>query len=344
MVGVPTRGPVSSEDRLTDEVTPERRSRSADERRALWLLASGAALGLIFAAAGLLRDAESAALPGTAIARVGSSLIQREDYLRLLAGYEADTRGPSDAEVRLHILNRMIEEELLIQRALDLGLAHLDRRVRSNLTASLIASIVAEAEESEPSERELSAFYAENASYFTAPGRLRVRQIFFRVPSPLAGKAESESTTAAGSSPGVDTRGKPGEGQSRARAEEARRRLMAGEDWAQVKKELGDDEISPVPSALLPALKLREYVGPTVVGSVRGLEVGEISAPIRSGTGLHLIQLLEREPARTPPLAEMRPQAEREWRRREGDRALRSYLDELRDESDVVIAPDVVID
>jgi hypothetical protein len=40
----------------------------------------------------------------------------------------------------------------------------------------------------------------------------------------------------------------------------------------------------------------------------------------------------------------MRPQAEREWRRREGDRALRSYLDELREESDVVIAPEIEID
>jgi len=129
-----------------------------------------------------------------------------------------------------------------------------------------------------------------------------------------------------------------------ARAEEARRRLLAGDDWERVKKELGDDEISPLPGALLPALKLREYVGPTVVGSVRDLDVGGISTPIRSGTGLHLVQLLEREPARTPPLAEMRPQAEREWRRRQGDRALRSYLDELRDESDVVIAPEIEVE
>jgi len=329
---------------LTDEVTPGRPSRSTDERRALWLLAAGAALGLGFAAAGLLRDAEPDALPESVVAQVGNSFIQREDYLRLLAGYEADTRGPSDAETRLHILNRMIEEELLVQRALDLGLAHLDRRVRANLTAGLIASIVSEAEESEPSDEELSVFYEENAGYFTAPGRLRVRQIFFRVASPLAPRAESNSSTRVGSAPGGDARAEPSEEQSMARAEEARRRLLAGDDWERVKKELGDDEISPVPGALLPALKLREYVGPTVVGSVRDLDVGGISTPIRSGTGLHLVQLLEREPARTPPLAEMRPQAEREWRRRQGDRALRSYLDELRDESDVVIAPEIEIE
>ncbi len=291
----------------------------ANPRRALALLAGGAGLGLLMAAVGLLAPAggERATLPDGVAAAVNGVLIQRGDYERLLTALESDSRNTVDAAKRQLVLDRMIEEELLVQRALQLGLAQSDRRVRADLTSSLIASIVSGAEDREPKLSELREFHREQRDFFTQPGRLRVRQILFRIP-------QSER-----------------EPEAYARAEAALEQLRRGRDFADVASEYGDSEVSPLPDALLPALKLREYVGPSVLRAVMNLAVGGLSEPVRSGVGLHVLELVEREPARTPALEEIESQVRSEWRRRSGDRALRVYLDELRSESDIVTHPEL---
>ena len=289
--------------------------------RPLLLLGLGAGLGLALATAGILGSAaESGGLPDSAIARVNGVPVRADDYGRLVSGLESDLRRPASTEEQRRVLDRMIEEELLVQRGLELGLARYDRRVRSDLVSAVIAAVSSDAELEEPSEAELKEFYAEQSDFFTQPGRLRVRQIFFGVPT--------------------RGRGTDGETGPAERAAEARERLERGEDFESVRRSLGDREILEVPGALLPAAKLREYLGPTAVRRALDLEVGGVSEPIRSGTGLHVLQLLAREPDRTPPYAELAPQVRAEWRRRAGDRALRAYLDELRRRADVEVAVD----
>jgi len=289
--------------------------------RPLLLLGLGAGLGLALATAGILGSAaESGALPDSAIARVNGVPVRADDYGRLVSGLESDLRRPASAEEQRRVLDRMIEEELLVQRGLELGLARYDRRVRSDLVSAVIAAVASDAEVEEPSEAELKEFYAEQSDFFTQPGRLRVRQIFFKAPARDRG---TDRETAAAE-----------------RAAEARERLERGEDLESVRRSLGDREILEVPDALLPAAKLREYLGPTAVRRALDLEVGAVSEPIRSGTGLHVLQLVARDPDRTPPYAELAPQVRAEWRRRAGDRALRSYLDEMRRRADVEVAAD----
>jgi parvulin-like peptidyl-prolyl isomerase len=287
----------------------------AVQPRAIRLLALGAATGLLLAAIGILEPAaeRGSGVPDDAVAVVNGEAIRRDDYQRLLAGLESDSRNPIDDRARKHVLDRMIDEELLVQRALELGLAQVDRRVRADLTSSLIASVVSGAEEREPEPSELRDFYEQQSDFFTRPGRLRVRQIFFRV-SPSSG----------------------GEDGAQARATAARSRVLAGEPFAEVRDDAGDAVVSPIPDVLLPALKLREYIGPTAMGSALELDVGELSEPIRSGVGLHLLELVDHTPSRTPPLDEIEKQVHAEWRRRTGDRALRLYLDELRMQNEVV--------
>jgi parvulin-like peptidyl-prolyl isomerase len=280
--------------------------------RPLLLLGLGAAVGLALATAGILGSTVGAGvLPDSAVARVNGVPVRADDYERLVAGLESDLRRPASAAEQRRVLDRMIEEELLVQRGLELGLARYDRRVRGDLVSAVIAAVASDAEGEEPSDSELRAFYAEERDFFTQPGRLRVRQIFFRVPT-----REKETDAAE-------------------RAAEARERLARGDDFESVRSSLGDSEILAVPGALLPAAKLREYLGPTALRSALALEVGEVGEPVRSGTGLHVIQLVGREPDRTPPYEELAAQVRAEWRRRAGDRALRAYLDDLRARAEV---------
>jgi parvulin-like peptidyl-prolyl isomerase len=286
----------------------------APQRRPLVWLAAGAAAGVAAAAWGLVGGGASGALPEGAVAAVNGTPIFAEDYRRLVEGVESDTREPASPELRRRVLDRMIEEELLVQRGVELGLVESDRRVRADITQAMIQSIVVETEDEKPEPEELRRFYEEEAGFFTQPGRVRVAQVFFRVPTPAD------------------------EPRQLASAREAQRRLLAGEPLTDVRGELGEEEVSPIPDALLPPAKLREYVGPTALRAVLELAPGATSEPVRSGMGLHVFQVIEREEPRVPPFDEVAPHVEAEWVRRAGDRALRAYLDDLRAEAKVTTA------
>jgi parvulin-like peptidyl-prolyl isomerase len=284
----------------------------AEGDRARWLLALGAAAGLLAAATSLL-GAPDAGLPGGAVAAVNGTPIRAEEYERLLAALAADRRTPLDAEDRRFVLDRMIEEELLVQHAVALGLVRSDRRVRADLVSAVLAATNAAADAYDPEPQEVARFYAENADYFTRPERLHVRQIF------VAAGADS----------------------ARERARRAATRLRAGEPFAQVAEELGDELLAPLPDAPLPPTKLREYLGPSALRAALALAPAEVSDPVETPQGYHVLELVARTRSEAPPLAEVEAQVRSEMRRREGDRLLRRRLDDLRAEADVVVSEDL---
>lgn len=290
-----------------------RRAAGAPRRRPVVLLVVGALSGAALAGAGLTAPAHSGGLPDGVVALVNGEPIRSDDYARMVQAVANDKRDPlSDAD-RRRVLDRIIEEELLVQRGLALGLARQDRRVRADLTTTVIESVAGDANEREPSDEEIEAFYAANRDFFTGPGRLRLRQVFVRVTTPTDPAAL-------------------------ARAEDAVRRLRAGESLATVADALGDPPLAALPDTALPPAKLRDYIGPTALRAALELDQGEVSEPVRSGTGYHVLQLVERQPDAVPPLAEIRPEVVAEWRRRAGEQALRTYLDELRASASVVTA------
>ncbi len=284
--------------------------------RARALLALGATLGLALAVGSLLLpgSGQRSELPTNAAAAVNGEVVRVQDYERALAALATDRRNEVGEAEKRRVLDRLIEEELLIQHAIELGLVRSDRRVRADLVSALIQSVVSEAATLEATRAQIEAFYKENLDYFTQPGRVRTRQILVRVGESRAAEEALE------------------------RAREITRRLRAGEPFAEMKNELGDREVARLPDGLLPPTKLREYLGPTAARTVLALEPGAISDPVRTAGGFRVLQLLEREPERTPPLREIQTEVLTEFRRRAGDRALRSYLDELRARAEIQIA------
>ena len=276
----------------------------------LWL-ALGAAAGIACAAVGLLLSgSHDRALPANAAASVNDALIRLEEYDRAVSAFASDRREPIGEDERRHVLDRMIEEELLVQRGLELGLARSDRRVRGDIVSAVIELIVSQAN-AEPSDGDVSAFYEANREYFARTERLLVQNVFVRA-------APSRS-----------------EDEARGRADQAAQRLRAGEPFERVQHELGDTEVAPVPRDLLPVAKLREYLGPTAARAAEQLDVGGTSDPQRSASGYHVLVLLDRSPGRAPPLAEIADEVRAELRRRAGENALRAYLDDLRSRADV---------
>ena len=281
------------------------------------LLAIGAGAGIALAATGLVASGvtRGRGLPPGAVARVNGALLRADDYTRSLDALERDRRGGAEPADRRFVLDRLIDEELLVQRGLELGLARQDARVRRDLTAAVIDAVVTEHEDGTPPDADLEAFYRRERDFFARPGRLRVRQLWCR----------------------ADTAADAPSAEARARAAAAS--LRAGEDFAGVRARLGDPEIAPLPDALLSPAKLLDHLGPTALRAALELEAGAVSDPVRSATGYHVLQVVEREAEWVPPREEIADEILAEYRRRRGERALRAYLDGLRARADVEIAP-----
>jgi len=284
-------------------------------RSPIFLLLLGCAVGIAVAAVGLLRSNESGAgLPADAIARVNGQVIRRDDFLRILNGVAQDRREGLSPEIGNRVLDRLIDEELLVQRGIELGLARYDTRVRKDLTAAVIESVVADAGDVQPTEAELQSFYRAHQDFFTSPGRVRVRQIWCRAATVAEASGAFE------------------------RAQQATQRLRAGEDFDSVRSGLADSELAAVPDTMLPLSKLADYLGPTALRTLQGLEPGQVSDPVRSTSGYHVLQLVERQSDAPRSLADIRPQVVQEFRRNTADRALRAYVEDLRSRAQVETA------
>ena len=284
------------------------------ERRAIALLTVGALAGLAAAAVGLLaQKREASFVPDGAVAAVNGTAVRRADYERAVEALASDSRSAVDDADKRHVLDRLVDEELLVQHALALGLARQDRRVRGDLVSAVIESVTSDADQRQPDAGELRGFFDANRDYFARPGRLHVEQVFVRS-------------------------GNDADGDALARARDAAARLRDGAAAADVQQAVGDAPVAKLPDAPLPAAKLREYLGPAAALALAALEPGEVAEPVRAAGGYHVLRLVAREMNRAPELAEVEAEVRAEWRRRAGDEALRAYLDELRRRAAIAVA------
>jgi hypothetical protein len=141
-----------------------------------WRSWAPAALTLAGIALGLWAAIEEASLTRfanrDAAALVNGQPIPREDVDRAFVSLSSDRRTPMTAEDRARVLERLIEDELLAQRAVAMGLASSDPNARKVLVRSLIDSIVLTQEPL--NDMALEAFYNANQNLFVSPPMLSV--------------------------------------------------------------------------------------------------------------------------------------------------------------------------
>ena len=172
-------------------------------------------------------------VPGRdAIATVDGVEVSRADFDRALGALAADKRTPlTNADAR-RALDRLIDEELLVQRGLDFGLGTLDLAVRKAVVDAMVQFAAAETAGRQPDDDELRAFYAGR------PGLVRTARRCACVSS-----AFRRATQAS--------------------VEAMREALRAGKDFDVAARSAGG-EVVIVPDMLLPARKLGDYAGPSV--------------------------------------------------------------------------------
>jgi len=98
---------------------------------------------------------------------------------------------------------------------------------------------------------------------------------------------------------------------ARSRAEAARERILAGEDFAVVAAEVSEDPGSREEGGDL-GIFARGVNVPEIDNAAFSLEAGETSAIVQSGFGFHIVRVSERLPARTRPFEEVASELARE--------------------------------
>lgn len=138
-----------------------------------WLLIAGLLGGAAAAGIGLLA-APQRGLPPDAVARVNQHLIARDAWLRAVAAVAAERHTPlTDADQR-HILDRLIDEELLVQHGAALGLTENDARLRS----VMVSEVMLAATNSAPvviDDAALRRYYDEHRDFFAPAAQMRVQ-------------------------------------------------------------------------------------------------------------------------------------------------------------------------
>ena len=274
-----------------------------------------AAAGLAIALSGAIAPAPRGAdESGAVVACVNGAPIREAALERALGRRRAPQGDPADPLLRAALIDRLVDEELLVQRAAEVGLVLSDRGVRKALARAAIDEAVGDAAARAPSERELRAFHAVNAGLFSLPRRVRVRAISF------------------------DASVDPDAAMRRAR--EAAAAIARGLAFDAAAARFGDHPGLPLPDALLPEAALLRQLGPSISEAALVLAAGGVSAPIRVGASVHLLQLAEIEPERAQPFERVSAQVAAELARRRGDEALEALLARLHAQARIARAPD----
>lgn len=310
-----------------------RRGRNSLRSTAAWLLTlrRGVALpvlgiiaGFSVAAAGLFGrgDPPQTHVPPGYAALVNGQGVLMSDFI---AQTQAEMQKPFDETTRAeraHVLQEMIDKELLVQRALVLDLPETTTEVRTTMADAVDAQAAAPALAEQATEAALFAYYREHRSRYQSLGRMQLRDLVLHV----GGYENTDQTFS----------------QAQADAIEAVYQLRSGAPIDSVTEHFGMVDSAAVDRGMQFDFAAKLHLGERLYGVASRLSTGQVSEPVTTPDGIHVIVMLSRQ----PPTVEDFPQARAQvysdysqWRVAQADRA---NLDILRHQARILISKDLV--
>lgn len=288
------------------------------------------------------------------VAVVNGTPISQQDFETAVARNRAqlESQGQSVGEQRLeqlrsNVLESLITQELLYQKAVEEGIsvnegevdAELtsiqdqfpdqdqygraleqagvsEEQLRSDIERNLAIQKLVQQEISAPgeiSEEELRRFYDENPDLFEQGERIQARHILISTQQSQGGTTEE------------------------AALEEARevRRLLMEEDreFTSLAEEYSDGPSAQNGGRL--GTFSRGQMVPAFEEAAFDLEVGEISTPVKTQFGYHIIEVTDRVEAGSAPFEQQRERIRRHLTQERQRQMLDDYLAELKDEAEI---------
>lgn len=261
-------------------------------------LALGALGGLLLAAWGMLRQTDvGMELPSSAIASVNDVMISRDSFERARERLGALGEG---ADAGAELLQRLIDDELLVQRGVELGMTETDPAVRAAIINSIVASVTAEADAADPTDEELNEYLETNPERFSYTSKLHVE----------AWETERE--------------------------ELAQELVSALRDGGSLPDAADITPMPDLPPGLLDTDMLRNYLGPAITAAAADMPEGSSAVFARRGRWL-VIRVVARERQAVANVDGIRSRVLMDYRRQLAAGLLETYLENLRERAKVSV-------
>jgi len=130
-------------------------------------------------------------------------------------------------------------------------------------------------------QKEIADDYAANAYVYQQPEKVKARHLLVKVAKDAPKEKKDEA---------------------RAKIEGYKKQLDGGKDFAALAKEVSEDEGSKASGGDLGGFQPRQAWVPEFSAAAFALKPGEVSAPVESPFGFHLIKVEEKKPAESKPL------------------------------------------
>ena len=291
-------------------------AREVNTRRALILYGIGAVIGLAIGGYGLFtaRGTSTNVVPPEDLALVNGVPILRSDFITQL---ETETGIPFDQAPRhekLRVLDEMLREELLVQRGLELDFAETDQSARNALVSAVEQQAVAQVTTGKVTEQELRAEYDAHPGAYSTEGIMTVHNLLI----PVSGDASDDA--------------------AKATAEAAAKALRDGMAYEQVEAKFKLKEQKFYDRDFYFAAKI--HLGDQLYAAVVGMKAGEVSAPVRTDDGYHVVQMLVNKVPVPLTFERARAQGLGNYVNAEQTQLMNNTVSFLRNRSKVLIADD----
>jgi hypothetical protein len=217
-------------------------------------------------------------------------------------------RPPTNEELS-GLVASLLEEELLAREARALGLDQGDTIVRRRLAQKLSFLVEDTSQIVEPTEDELHRFYSANIDRFQTEPRVSFAQIFFSTERRRHAEADAKAALIS----------------------------ISATDGTTDPALMGDSLLLEQSFRDIDRRALSGMFGADFAAAVFGLKPGSWHGPIRSGFGLHLVEVTHVSPAVRRPFEAVRSKVMEDWRRQRESEMNASYLAKLREKYGVVV-------
>ena len=243
-------------------------------------------------------------LPDNVAAVVNDKIIPSERYQTVIQLIKNDKRDDLTDIDRKMALERIIEEELLVQYAYQNGFLEADDLLRKSIVRSVVDSIAEQSISVIPNEKTLRDFYQDNLPLFTVDEQFRIVIL----------SSQNGSDINAGKVIWQDSYDIP---------------LLMNEIRSIKKLDISSDFISKY--------RLGTLIGPLLRDVVLSLKLGETSEPLETIYGYSIVTLIDKKDRIVPDFKEINEIVLQEYKRRQRETILNDLLSDLKRQSDINI-------
>ncbi len=210
-----------------------------------------------------------------AVAIVNETVISEDQFLRYATNLGADLDLNNDFEILDLLLERMIEEELLVQRGIELNLHKKDIGVRKEMITQVIDFII-QVEDNQITEADVRDYFIKNINKYAPTEKIKFDFIFLKsnnLNSVLLG-TESDLKTLEIKISNINLE-------------------LDTKTFSEVKEKYNENNLFNVPQKLINIKDCEQLLGKGICNQITMMETNSISEPIFGTNGFYIFKLYD---------------------------------------------------